>query len=248
MPAVQPSRLSVHNVIIANENTRSITIPVKLRTRENAGFEAKALIDSGAQGTFIHRILVHQLGMKEEPLQKSIPVFNVDGTPNQLGYICNQVHVSLAIGGKQTNQTLLVTHLENHDIILGHDWLQRNNPQIDWKLERIRLTDTSDQNRFSQETLQDTVIRAIQLAKDPNASNHLQVSKIETVSQDNQVNKDYVLAYTPGEVFIRTLPITTTASKAIATLWINFYPNKAQQLAQEAEKDKEEVRLPGYLE
>jgi hypothetical protein len=57
--------------------------------RENAGFKAKALIDLGAQGTFIHQTLARQLGIKEEPLWGSIPVFNVDRTPNQLGYICN---------------------------------------------------------------------------------------------------------------------------------------------------------------
>jgi hypothetical protein len=91
--------------------------------RENAGFKARALIDSGAQGTFIHQTFIRQLGMKEEPLQKSIPVFNVDRTLNQLRYIRNQVRVALTIGGKQTNQTLLVTHLGNHNIILGHDWL-----------------------------------------------------------------------------------------------------------------------------
>jgi hypothetical protein len=54
--------------------------------------------------------------------------------------------------------------------------------------------------------------------------------------------------HTPGKAFIQTIPITTTASKAIATLWINFYLNKAQQLAQEARKDEEEVKLPEYLE
>jgi hypothetical protein len=112
----------------------------------------------------------------------------------------------------------LVIHLGNHDIILGHDWLQLNNLQIDWKLGRIRLTDISDQNQFPREILQDAVIRAIQLAKDSDAPTRLQVSTIKTVSQDNQVDEDYILAYTPGEVFIQTLPITTTASKAIATL------------------------------
>jgi hypothetical protein len=74
-----------------------------------------------------------------------------------------------------------------------------------------------------------------------------QVSTIETVSRDNQVDEDYILAYTPGEDFIRTIPITTTASRAIAALWINFYSNKAQQLAQEASKNEEEVKLPSYL-
>jgi hypothetical protein len=190
---------------------------------------------------------VRQLGIKEEPLQKSIPVFNVDGMPNQLGHIHNQVHVALTIGGKQTKQTFLVTHLGNHDIIFGHDWLRHNNPQIDWKLGRINFTDTVIQNHFPWETLQDAVIQAIQIAKDPNAPARFQVSTIETVSRDNQVDEDYILAYTPGEDFIRTIPITTTASRAIAALWINFYSNKAQQLAQEASKNEKEVKLPSYL-
>jgi hypothetical protein len=88
----------------------------------------------------------------------------------------------------------------------------------------------------------------MRLAKDPNAPVRFRVSTIETISQDKQVNKDYILTYTPGESFVWTIPITTTASKAIATLWINFYSNKAQQLAQEARKDEEEVKLPSYLE
>jgi hypothetical protein len=108
----------------------------------------------------------------------------------------------LTIGGKQTKQTFLVTHLGNHDVILGHDWLRHNNPQIDWKLGRISFTDTSVQNHFPGEALQDAVIRAIQLAKDPNAPVRFQVSTIKTVLQDNQVNEDYTLAYTSGEDFI----------------------------------------------
>jgi hypothetical protein len=67
--------------------------------------------------------------MKEEPLYKSILVFNIDRTSNQLGYICNQVHVPLIIGEKQAIQTFLVMHLGNHNVILGHNWLQHNNPR-----------------------------------------------------------------------------------------------------------------------
>jgi hypothetical protein len=41
---------------------------------------------------------------------------------------------------------------------------------------------------------------------------------MNTISQDNQVDEDYVLAYIPGKEFIWTIPITTMASKAIAAL------------------------------
>jgi hypothetical protein len=68
------------------------------------------------------------------------------------------------------------------------------------------------------------------------------------VSQNDQVNKDYVVAYTPGKNYIWIAPILTMASKAIATLWRNFYSNKAQQLAQEVRQHEEKVKLPSYLE
>jgi hypothetical protein len=54
------------------------------------------------------------------------------------------------------------------------------------------------------------------------------------VFQNDQIDENYVLAYTPDEKYIQTTPILIMASKAIAALWINFYSNKAQQLVQEA--------------
>jgi hypothetical protein len=85
------------------------------------------------------------------------------------------------------------------------------------------------------------------IAKDPNTPAYFQVSTTNTISQDKQVNEDYILAYVPGKNYIRTIPISTTTGKAIATLWINFYSNKAQQLAQEVGQHKEKVKLPSYL-
>lgn len=110
---------------------RSMKIPVTLRTKRNVG-TIPALVDSGAQGKFINRRTVRQFGLPETPLQRPIRVYNVDGTPNELGYIRNFVELDLSVAGKTTKEKLLVTQLGKQDVILGMDWLQQRNPVIDW--------------------------------------------------------------------------------------------------------------------
>jgi hypothetical protein len=61
----------------------------------------------------------------------------------------------------------------------------------------------------------------------PEALTNVYVLTMNVVTQDDQINKDYILAYIPRDIYIRTIPILTTASKTIAMLWINFYLNKA---------------------
>ena len=105
-------------------------IPIRIRGDQTAS-SVHALLDSGAQGKFINRSLVRRLGLTEQPLEQAIPVYNVDGTPNQLGFIRNAVVADVQIGTKTTKEKLLVTHLGKQDVILGIDWLQQHNPSID---------------------------------------------------------------------------------------------------------------------
>ena len=106
-------------------------IPVTTKTN-NAG-KIRALIDSGAQGKFIDKVVALKLGLKETPLRQNIPVYNVDGTPNRLGQIRTKVELPITIGGKEVKEELYVTHLGKNEIILGFDWLQKHNPRINWK-------------------------------------------------------------------------------------------------------------------
>ena len=47
--------------------------------------ETRALVDSGAGGTFIDGVYAATQNIPVSPLLNPIPVFNVDGTPNQQG-------------------------------------------------------------------------------------------------------------------------------------------------------------------
>lgn len=119
---------------------QAMKIPITLKSDANAGQEVKALIDSGAQGKFINRGTVRKLGLREILLTKPIPVYNVDGTPNQLGSIRNYVNVEATINGITKKERMLVTQLGKQDIILGIDWLKEKNPRINWKIGTLDFT------------------------------------------------------------------------------------------------------------
>ena len=138
-PAVTPHRYSIHSVLVADMQAQSINIPVTIRTSTNAG-TTKALIDSGAQGKFIDRSLVRKLGLREHPMEKPIPVYNVDGTPNRIGSIRNYVETEMVVKDKVMKERLFVTHLGKQELILGFDWLQKHNPRINWKMGLIDCT------------------------------------------------------------------------------------------------------------
>ena len=134
MPAVD-SRILIFSVLVADMNGSSMHIPVTTKT--NHAGKIRALIDSGAQGKFIDKVVALKLGLKETPLQQNIPVYNIDGTPNKLEQIRTKVKLPITIGGKDIKEKLYVTHLGKNEIILGFDWLQKHNPRINWKTETL---------------------------------------------------------------------------------------------------------------
>jgi len=62
----------------------------------------------------------------------------VDGTFNKQGTIKDYVKLSLKIGDRIWKMNLLVSGLGNQKIILGYPWLQRENPDINWRTAKIK--------------------------------------------------------------------------------------------------------------
>ena len=58
---------------------------------------------------------------------------NVDGTLNKTGTITSYVDLRVEIDGRIMDEQLLVTGLGNQRIILGFPWLNKYNPDINWK-------------------------------------------------------------------------------------------------------------------
>ena len=58
---------------------------------------------------------------------------NVDGTENKQGKITSFVNLKMEINKKQMNVQLLITGLGKQKIILGFPWLNKHNPEINWR-------------------------------------------------------------------------------------------------------------------
>jgi len=78
-----PKLLSI-SVLDAQET--SLFLPVEIGTTDTSKLHSvKALLDSGATGSFIDRDFIHSKGINTQTLSCNIPVFNVDGSPNEAG-------------------------------------------------------------------------------------------------------------------------------------------------------------------
>ena len=72
----------------------SLLLPVEIGTTDMSELHSvKALLDCGATGSFIDRDFIRLKGMNTQTLSHNIPVFNVDGSPNEAGQISEVVDV-----------------------------------------------------------------------------------------------------------------------------------------------------------
>jgi len=100
----------------------------------------KALLDSGATGSFIDRDFICSKGINTQALSHNIPVFNVDGSPNEAGQISKVVDVLLRYKTHSERMLLAVSRLGKQSLILGYNWLKDHNPKIDWEKGKVEMT------------------------------------------------------------------------------------------------------------
>jgi len=81
----------------------------------------KALLDSGATGSFIDRDFVRSKGINTWTLSRNIPVFNVDGSSNEAGQISEVVDILLCYQTHSERMLLAVSGLGKQSLILGYN-------------------------------------------------------------------------------------------------------------------------------
>ena len=91
----------------------------------------KALLDSGVTRSFIDRDFVRSKGINTRTLSRNIPVFNVDGSPNEAGQISEVVDVLLRYKTHSERMLLAISRLGKQSLILGYNWLKDHNPKVD---------------------------------------------------------------------------------------------------------------------
>lgn len=113
-----------------------LQVPASLRYQDQF-LPLSALIDSGAEDSFISHQYVQQANIPIEPLQTPLRVTALDG--HLLAEITHQTApVYLVLSGNHCeNIQLKVMSATTTPLILGFPWLVLHNPQIDWTRHTI---------------------------------------------------------------------------------------------------------------
>ena len=73
-------------------------------------------------------------------LSNPIPVRNVDGTPNEAGSITDVVELNLRYRNHAERVFFAVTDLGKQNVIMGHTWLRKHNPDINWVTGDVKMS------------------------------------------------------------------------------------------------------------
>jgi hypothetical protein len=123
-------------------NRREMMVQVQLETLDT-GIQkmTKALIDSGSQDNVISKEYVQQQGFTLKKLEYEILPRNADGTINEQGAVTHTLDLRMKIGSHSEVITFYVVGLTRKaSIFLGHAWLKKHNPEIDWNHNRIKFS------------------------------------------------------------------------------------------------------------
>jgi hypothetical protein len=100
----------------------------------------QALIDCGAMGCFIDIEWAQLNNVPTCPLTKTIPVYNVDSTENDASMITDIANIILCYDNHSECTQLAITHLGKQSLILGYNWLQKHNPEINWQTKDVKMS------------------------------------------------------------------------------------------------------------
>ena len=98
-----------------------------------------ALLDSGANATFINKAVAEWLGLPLEALTNPICVFNVDGSRNSAGDITHAINITVDFLRHREELHAEVTNLGKNSLILGYTWLKKHNLSIDWEKGTVKF-------------------------------------------------------------------------------------------------------------
>jgi len=113
-------------------------VQAEVKTKNSKNLKVKALVDSGCTHTGIDEQLVKDKRIQTKKINFSFEVFNADGTKN--GEVTKVAPLEVEINGHKETLEAAVTDLDGTDMFLGHDWLVKHNPEVNWKNGTIKFT------------------------------------------------------------------------------------------------------------
>jgi len=99
----------------------SIILPIEISTTDTSEVHSvKVLLNSRATGNFIDKDFVRTKGISTRNISRPIPVFNVDGSPNEARQISEVVDVVLRYKTYSKRMLLAVSNLGKQSMILSY--------------------------------------------------------------------------------------------------------------------------------
>ena len=128
-------------VVASAPGPKSLVIKVEIQTTDTAEVKSgPTLIDCGATSQFMDHDYVEWNRLTTWKLRCAIPVYNMDGSPNEAGSITEIVDAILHYKGHMERTSFAVISLGKQDIILGFTWLQEHNPEINWQTQEVVMS------------------------------------------------------------------------------------------------------------
>jgi len=112
-------------------------VQAKGKTKNSKNLKVKALVDSRCIHTGIDKQLVKNKRIQIKPINFSSKVFNADRTKNRK--MTRVVPLEIEINSHKEQLEATVMDLNRTDIFLGHNWLVKHNPEVNWKNGTIKF-------------------------------------------------------------------------------------------------------------
>jgi len=162
-----------------------------IKTKNRKKLEVKALVDSGYTHTGINEQLVKDKKIPMKPINFSFEVFNADGTKN--GEVTKVALLKIKIDGHTEQLEAAVTDIDRANMFLGHDWLVKHNPEVNWKNGTIRFTRCPGHYTMKHEDIWFNIRR--QMAMDKMEQENGEISK-EPDKTNPEDLPDYIRPFT----------------------------------------------------
>jgi len=120
---------------------REVIVKIGLeRIDTQEGVTVEALLDSRAIGLVISLEFVKNQGFKLKKLERPMNVRNVDRSLNKEEHIEYMVEVNIYYQDHRERTEIDVIGRQKWTVILGMPWLARYNPEIDWRMGKVKMT------------------------------------------------------------------------------------------------------------
>ena len=110
----------------------------EVKTKNSKNLKVKTLVDSRCTHTGIDKQLVKNKRIQTKAIDFSFKVFNADRTKNR--EVTKMAPLEIEINGHKETLEAAVTNLDRTDMFLGHDWLVKHNPEVNWRNRTIKFT------------------------------------------------------------------------------------------------------------